>query len=88
MQTTAAGMEPKILKEQFGDRIVFHGAIDTQKILPFGTTEEVKKHVEDTINILGKNGGYIMVSCNSIQDDTPVENIDAMYKAARDFKFR
>jgi len=88
VQTTAAGMDPKILKERFGDNIVFHGAIDTQKILPFGTPDEVKKHVEDTINVLGKDGGYIMVSCNSIQDDTPVENIDAMYKTAREFKLR
>lgn len=87
VQTTAAGMDPKILKEQFGDRMVFHGAIDTQKILPFGSPQDVKKHVEDTINILGKDGGYIMVSSNSIQNDTPVENIDTMYKTAREFKF-
>ena len=88
VQTTAAGMEPKILKEKFGDNLVFHGAIDTQKILPFGTPEDVKKHVEDTINVLGKDGGYIMVSSNNIQNDTPVENIDIMYKTAKEFKFK
>lgn len=82
VQTTSTGMEPERIKERFGDKLVFHGAIDTQHILPRGSEADVKKHVEDTISVLGKNGGYIMVSCNSLQDDTPVENIDVMYKTA------
>jgi uroporphyrinogen decarboxylase len=86
VQTTAMDMEPEKLKEQFGDQIVFHGAIDTQNILPKGSLEDVRRHAEDTIRVLGDNGGYIFVSCNSLQDDTPVENIDMMYKTAREYK--
>lgn len=88
VQTTAADMAPEKLKERFGDRIVFHGAIDTQHILPKGTPEEVRTHAEETIRILGKDGGYIFVSCNSLQDDTPVENIDMMYRTAREFRYQ
>lgn len=85
VQTTAANMEPRMLKERFGDRIVFHGAIDTQHILPIETPENVYNHAVQTIDALGENGGYIFASCNSLQGDTPVENIDAMYRAAREY---
>jgi uroporphyrinogen decarboxylase len=83
VQTTSAGMEPQMLKDTYGGRIVFHGVIDTQNILPQGTPEGVAKHVRETINLFGRNGGYIMASCNNIQADTPVENIIAMYDEAK-----
>ena len=81
VQTTAANMEPQWLKDQFGKDIVFHGAIDTQHVLPNLSPEEVKEHTSETIRILGKNGGYIMAPCNNIQNDTPMENIAALYQA-------
>jgi uroporphyrinogen decarboxylase len=87
VQTTAAGMEPGQLKEEFGSRIVFHGAIDTQHVLPSQTPEQVYRHAVETIKVLGRNGGYIFASCNSLQGDTPVENIAAMYRAAGDYKY-
>lgn len=83
VQTTAADMDPVELKNRFGDRIIFHGAIDTQQVLPMGTEDDVRSHVEETIRVLGRDGGYIFASCNSLQEDTPVENIDVMYSAAR-----
>jgi uroporphyrinogen decarboxylase len=83
VQTTAVGMEPQLLKDKYGKDLVFHGVIDTQKILPRGTKEEVVQHVKDTIRIFGKDGGYILASCNNIQVDTPVENIIAMYDTAK-----
>lgn len=82
VQTTAAYMEPQWLKAQFGKDIVFHGAIDTQYVLPNGNPEEVKEHAIKTINIFGENGGYIFAPCNNIQVDTPMENIEALYQAA------
>jgi len=85
VQTTAVGMEPLQLKNEFGENIVFHGAIDTQQILPSGTPEQVYQHAVETIKVLGKNGGYIFAPCNSLQGDTSVENIDAMYRAAREY---
>ena len=85
VQTTAVGMEPERLKERFGKRIVFHGAIDTQNVLPKGSPEEVESHARETIRVLGKDGGYIFASCNSIQGDTSPENIDGLYRAAREY---
>jgi uroporphyrinogen decarboxylase len=84
VQTTAAGMEPRKLKEVFGARLVFHGAIDTQNVLPRGTEEDVRAHVKETVRVLGRDGGFILASCNSIQDDTPPENVRVMYETARD----
>ncbi|MBN1834601.1 MAG: hypothetical protein JW820_02060 [Spirochaetales bacterium] len=81
VQTTAAGMDPQRLKREFGKQIVFHGAVDTQGVLPRGTPEEVSAHVRSLVDILGDQGGYIMAPCNNIQADTPVENIVAMYAA-------
>ncbi len=86
IQTTAIGMDPAELKQEFGDRLVFHGAVDTQHVLPSKTPEEVYAHGVHLIDTLGKSGGYIYASCNSLQSDTPVENIDAMYRAAREHK--
>lgn len=82
VQTTADGMDPTGLKRDFGDRIVFHGAVDTQSVLPSGFPREVEEHVRETIGALGGGGGYILSSCNRIQDDTPIENVLAMYRAA------
>jgi uroporphyrinogen decarboxylase len=83
VQTTAGNMQATELKSEFGDRIVFHGAIDTQSVLPHGTTDEVAEHVRETIKALGADGGYILSSCNSLQDDTPPENVVAMYDTAQ-----
>ena len=82
VQTTAANMEPTSLKQQFGDDIVFHGAIDTQHLLSRATPEEVFDASVRMIDVLGKDGGYILCSCNSIGPDIPLANIDAMYRAA------
>lgn len=84
VQTTAAGMDAGRLKEAYGNRLVFHGAVDTQHVLPSGTQEEVRRHVSDLIATLGESGGYVMVSSNNLQEDTPLENVDAMYEAARE----
>lgn len=81
VQTTAGNMEPQSLKDQFGEDIVFHGAIDTQNVLPNKRSEEVKEHAHKTIEILGKNGGYIFAPCNNIQSDTSMQNIEALYQA-------
>ena len=83
IQTTATGMEPQSLKTVFGNQITFHGAIDTQNILPFSSSDEVFKFSKNMIKTLGDSGGYIFAPSQILQSDIPVENIDAMYKAAR-----
>jgi uroporphyrinogen decarboxylase len=81
IQWRCRGMDREELKSEFGSRIIFHGAMDNQKTLPFGTIEEVKEEVLDNLRILGKNGGYILCPCHNIQTITPAENVVAMYEA-------
>jgi len=86
VQITAKDMMPERLKEKFGEKMVFHGAIDTQNLLPSATVETVYQRTLDMIKILGANGGYILAPCNNLQSDTPVKNIEAMYRAAQNLK--
>lgn len=80
LQFDAKGMDATILKEKYGDRLCFHGGISVQKTLPFGTKNEVIQEVHERINVLGKNGGYILAPSHAIQAGTPVENIIAFLK--------
>jgi uroporphyrinogen decarboxylase len=82
VQWRCTGMERDGLKRDFGGRITFHGGVDNQYTLPFGTPEEVRREVRENIRILGKGGGYVLAPCHNIQPITPVENILAMYEAA------
>jgi len=82
VQITARGMEPKKLKEKYGENLCFWGAIDTQKILSQGTNKEVKEEVKRIIKILGKEGGYILGAVHNIQPDVPGTNIITMFKQA------
>jgi uroporphyrinogen decarboxylase len=82
IQVAAQGMEPAALKRDFGDKLAFHGAICTQRTLPFGTAEEVRQSVLHRIATLGAGGGYILASSHDLSADTPPENIVAMYDPA------
>ena len=85
VQTSAEGMNLRELKEEFGDRIVFHGGgVDTQHILPHGTPDEVYDDVSERISIMNRGGGYIFNTIHNIQADVPVENIKAMVRAIED----
>ena len=78
VQVAAEGMDPKTLKERFGEKLCFWGAVDTQHLLPHGTPEEVKATVEKLTAELGAGGGYVISAVHNIQPDVPVENILAM----------
>ncbi|MBN2311834.1 MAG: uroporphyrinogen-III decarboxylase-like protein [Candidatus Hydrogenedentes bacterium] len=80
IQWVCPGMEREGLKRDFGDRLIFHGAMDNQRIVPFGTVDEVRQEVLDNYRILGAGGGYILCPCHNIQAVTPPENIVAMYE--------
>jgi len=82
VQTTAANMKADDLKRDFGNQLVFHGGVDTQQILTRATPQQVEQHCQYLIDTLGRDGGYIFSSCNSISPDTPIANIDAMYRTA------
>jgi len=85
IQWRSKGMEREGLKRDFGDRIVFHGAMDNQYTLPFGTVDEVRQEVQDNIRILGAGGGYILAPCHNIQSVGPAENVVAMYEACYEY---
>ncbi len=85
VQWRCQGMEREGLKRDFGDQIIFHGAMDNQYTLPFGTTEEVRQEVLDNLRILGADGGYILAPCHNIQAVSPPENIVTMYETAYEF---
>ena len=78
------GMGIDSLKKDFGDKLCFHGGIDTQFVLPCSTPEEVAKETRHYIDVLGKNGGYILMASQWFESDVPIENIDAMYRVRRD----
>jgi len=84
VQCSAANMDPARLKKEFGDRITFWGGgVDTQKTLPFGGPDEVRAEVAERIRTFAPGGGYVFNSIHNIQAKTPVENVLAMFEAAR-----
>jgi uroporphyrinogen decarboxylase len=85
VQVTAKGMDPASLKRDYGDRLAFWGAIDTQHVLPHGSVEDVKAEVERRIEELGPGGGYVLGAVHNIQPDVPLENVLAMYLHARTY---
>jgi len=83
VQTNVNGFnDTKALKEQFGDQITFHGAIDVQHFLPNASPEEVRSEVKKRVADLGESGGYILAPCHNIYDNTPMENIVALFESA------
>ena len=85
VQVTAAKMDLKTLKEDFGKDICFWGGgIDTQEILPNASLEVLKDHVKETIDIMAPGGGFIWVPVHNIQSDIPPEKIDAAYQTVLD----
>ena len=85
IQTSALGMDTNVLKETYGNRICFHGAIDVQQMLPFSTPEEVRYDVAKRIYHLGRGGGYIIAPCHNIGSDVPPQNVEALYQAAQEY---
>ncbi len=83
VQVSAENMDTKMLKEKFGDELCFWGAIDTQRVLPYGTTKDVEEEVKRRIRDLATNGSYVLCAVHNIQPDVPPENIVAMYDAAK-----
>ncbi len=89
VQCSAAGMDPRRLKSEFGDRIVFWGGgIDTQHTLPFGTPEEVRAQVLERCEVFSRSGGFIFDAVHNVQAGTPATNIVAMIEAVQEFNGR
>jgi uroporphyrinogen decarboxylase len=86
IQTSAGKMSDLAgLKERYGGRIAFCGAIDTHRVLPEGSPDEVQQEVRRVINALGPGGGYLLASVHSIMNDVPAENVLAMVDAVEKY---
>jgi uroporphyrinogen-III decarboxylase len=86
VQINAAGMDPALLKQKYGDRLTFWGGgVDTQKVLPFGTPEEVKAHVLKECEIFAPGGGFVFNTVHNMQANVPLQNVLAMLEAIKQF---
>jgi len=85
VQCSAAGMDPQTLKDRFGAKIAFWGGgVDTQKTLPFGSPDEVRREVRQRIEIFGRGGGFVFNTIHNVQAQIPAENLLALYEAVRE----
>lgn len=85
VQTSAAGMDPRVLKQRFGDQVTFWGGgVDTQQVLPFGTPEEIRAQVSERIEVLGANGGFVFNPGHNVQAGIPVDNLISLYQSVND----
>jgi uroporphyrinogen decarboxylase len=88
VQTSAKNMDPKRLKEEFGNQITFWGGgCDAQRVLPFATPDEVAQHVMERVKILAPGGGFVFNPIHNIQADVPPDNIISMFNTALEFRY-
>ena len=85
VQPGARDMGSRELKQRFGGKLVFHGGVDVQQVLPYGSVEEVSEEVRARIAALGPGGGYVLAPAHNLQDDVPPQNVAAMFDAAREY---
>jgi uroporphyrinogen decarboxylase len=85
LQPEAANMAPEHLKKTFGSRLAFHGCISTAGPLATGTPDEVRAYCRRTLDIMKPGGGYCMAPTHQIQDNSPVENVLAMYEIGKTY---
>ena len=86
VQCSAANMEPRRLKDEFGNQICFWGGgVDTQKTLPFGSIEEVENEVRERVEIFKPGGGFVFNTIHNIQPNVPPENILAIYRTVEKY---
>lgn len=86
IQTSAGRMSNLAeLKRRFGQNMVFCGAVDTHRVLPYGTPDDVRQELRRVMDVLGPGGGYMVASVHTIMNDVPAENILAMADAVEEF---
>ena len=87
VQCSAKGMDPHMLKRDYGDKLVFWGGgVDTQQTLPFGTPQEVRAQVRERIEIFAPGGGFVFSTIHNLQANTPIENVLAMFEVVKEYR--
>jgi uroporphyrinogen decarboxylase len=85
LQPEAANMSPAYLKKTFGGRLAFHGCISTAGPVAYGTVDDVVRYCRETLDIMMPGGGYCFAPTHSLQDNSPTENVVAMYETAQEY---
>ena len=85
LQPEVTDMDYSKIKKEFGDLISFHGGISIQKTMPHGTREDILNEVKDRALKLAPGGGYIFCTAHNLQIDTPLENIEILFNAYKEF---
>jgi uroporphyrinogen decarboxylase len=85
LQPEAKDMAPAYLKQRYGDRLAFHGCISTAGVVATGSVDETVETVRRTLEVMMPGGGYALSPTHMLQDNSPTENVLAMYEAARKF---
>jgi uroporphyrinogen decarboxylase len=83
LQPEATHMSPRYLKKRYGGRLAFHGCISTAGPVAYGTVEDVVASCRETLAIMMPGGGYCFAPTHALQDNSPTENVVAMYETAR-----
>lgn len=78
-------LDPEAVKNSFGDRLCFWGAVSVQRTMSCGTPEEVRAEVFERLRTVGRDGGYILAPAHVLGPETPWENIQAFFNAADEF---
>ncbi|MBK7628964.1 MAG: methyltransferase [Bacteroidales bacterium] len=85
VQINASGMDPRKLKKEYGDKLVFWGGgVDTQGAFAFGTPAQVKDQVKLQCEIFNNNGGFVFNTVHNIQANVPFGNVVAMLEALKE----
>jgi uroporphyrinogen decarboxylase len=88
VQTSAANMEPERLKETYGKKVCFWGGgVENQRILQFGTAEDVARQARERLDIFSPGGGFVFTAIHNIQHGTPPENVVAAFDTAREYRY-
>ncbi len=85
LQPEARNMEPAYLKSRYGQELAFHGMISTAGPVAYGSVQDVIRNVRETLEVMMPGGGYILAPTHALQSNSPIENVVAMYRAAREF---
>ncbi|MBN1394794.1 MAG: hypothetical protein JW959_07210 [Pirellulales bacterium] len=86
IQPSCRGMDLRVLKKRFGDKILFNGAIDSHHVLIKGTPEFVRDQTREVLDIMKPGGGYAAgASHDCILEETPLENVLAMFDAIQEY---
>jgi len=85
VQVSAEHMDTSFLKKAYGNKVGFWGAIDTMRVLPLGTVQEVRAEVKRRVEDLAPGGGFVLAAVHNIQPNVPPQNVVAMFNACAEF---